>query len=212
MRILILTDSVALPREKPEKCQFKDTYPILLQEKHTVHQVSIGGATSTDLLDQIHYHLSFKPDLLILQFGIVDCVPRFVSKKELYVLRRIPFIGKFTLKLLNRQWIRKKRKITYVSPAKFRYNLIQLYEISQDSHFEIYFIAIIPGTKDYENNVPGVIKRIQQYNQIANDIFGRNFINLNNFPHSGIMSDNHHINSIGHKFIKNNIDSKLQSK
>lgn len=40
-KILIITDSLALPREKPEICAFEDTWPELLKKnkKFQIHQV-----------------------------------------------------------------------------------------------------------------------------------------------------------------------------
>ena len=87
-KILLLSDSIALPRVRPEKVTFEETYPNLLRQKgFKIHQVSIGGATSTTLLSQLHYHIHFSPDIVILQVGIVDCAPRFANKYEIFIIR-----------------------------------------------------------------------------------------------------------------------------
>ncbi|MCE9540508.1 MAG: SGNH/GDSL hydrolase family protein, partial [Bacteroidetes bacterium] len=124
MKILIMSDSLALAREKPEKVFYEETWPAFLKRKgHDVLPICIGGATSDDLLRQVAYHKPFLPDIVIIQVGIVDCAPRHFTQLEILLLRKIPFFGRVALKFFNKPFVRKIRKISYVSPNKFRQNI-----------------------------------------------------------------------------------------
>lgn len=202
-KLLLITDSLALPRNSPEKCHLENTWPQLLQQtgNFQIHQVSIGGATSTDLLKQLNYHLAFEPDIVVLQFGVVDCAPRFVSRFELEVLKRVPG-GNRLLKFLNKPGIKKLRTITYTSASKFESNLLKIKKLLEGK--KIIAIGIVPSTTDYDKILPGVTKNISDYNRIMNVIFS-NFISLERMPKDGIMSDFHHLNAKGHQYIAANL-------
>jgi len=208
-RVLILSDSLGLPRDNPEFCSYEETWPVLLKEQgFLLHQVSIGGATSGELLAQTFYHKMFKPDITIVQVGIVDCAPRFVTKYELAILKKMSFVGKWLLTLMNKKSVRSLRNITYVSPSRFAYNIA---EISKRlDHSEIYFLSILPASADYERVLTGVTSNISKYNLILKKACGEQYIDLSSIPLNGVMSDGHHLNAIGHAFITNEIITKLK--
>ena len=54
MKVLILTDSLSLPRTKPEQVDYYQTWPRLLEKKMPGEYVSIGigGGTSTEIVNQ----------------------------------------------------------------------------------------------------------------------------------------------------------------
>ncbi len=67
-KILVITDSLGLPRKDPEECLYENTWPILLKKNgFIIHQVSIGGATIDQLYRQVAYHKLFNPDIVIIQ-------------------------------------------------------------------------------------------------------------------------------------------------
>lgn len=206
MKILILSDSLALPRILPEKCIYEETYPALLKKEHEVHQVSIGSATSAVLLKQVHYHSSFNPDVVILQVGIVDCVPRFMSLKELNATYALGNLGKSIRYLFNKKWIRKVRKISYIDIIEFEQNVR---EIQFSFNCPVLSIGIIPSSQEYENVLPGVTERINMYNEILEKNYAY-FINTSGLNDSGgIMSDHHHLNGKGHSLIFDKIKHLL---
>ena len=89
-RILILSDSLALPRNKPETTVVEDTYPYLLKNHFEVYQCSIGGGMVEDLLKQSFYFSQFQPDIVILLSGIVDCAPIAYSFREESLFKNTP--------------------------------------------------------------------------------------------------------------------------
>lgn len=199
--ILVLGDSLALPRLTPDFCPYDSTWPELLRKDgHRVIQVSIGGATSHDLNAQAgtYYKLETMPiDLVIIQSGIVDCAPRFAHKFELKIYQSIPLIGKGIISMLNRNWVRKLRNITYMKPKKYRQNIQKM--IRQYHPKPVFLLGILPALSGYEKQLPGISKNTAIYNAILKS--NPNFIDLQGMPENGIMSDFHHLNAVGHAFI-----------
>lgn len=209
-KILVLTDSLGLPRDVPEFCSYESTWPVYLKSKPKaeVHQVSIGGGTSADILRQLSYHQLYNPDIVIIQVGIVDCAPRFMTKFELTVVRKIPLLGTYLIKVMNRKLVRKIRNITYVKPAIFKENLEKIKNFLPKSKFII--IGIIPANNDYEKILPGIGLKIDQYNEILSHI-GGDFITLKDLPADSIMSDHIHLKEKGHKYIFDILKEKINA-
>lgn len=207
LKILVLSDSLALPRHKPETCIFDNTWPQLLKNSgFTLHQVSLGGGTIIDIFKQSKYHKSFNPDIVIVQAGIVDCAPRFISRDEKYFLTKIPRYGKKVINFLNKPWLRKIRSLTYVKQKeynKYLKRIVKLYGNAQ----QIYFCEIVGG-EGYENVLPGIRRNIRKYNSILSSIEGTKMIN---FEQDDItMSDFHHLNRNGHRDLFNQIRTQIE--
>lgn len=209
MKILILSDSLGLPRNAPEFCSFEDTWPVLLRNSgRNIHQVSIGAATSQVLLKQIPYQKAFKPNLVILQVGIVDCAPRFMSKKELDFTGALGVCGRGLRFLFNRKWIKKLRNISYINEVDFKSNISK---IQSDFDCPIIALAILPANSEYENILPGVTNKINLYNAILEKNV-KYFLNLNEIlACNGIMTDYHHLNKNGHHYLLKKIDEFIQN-
>ena len=208
VNILILSDSVALPRQEPEHTNYTDTWPNLLKENgYTVFQCSIGGATLPDIRKQCFYYnpSCYKIDAVILQCGIVDCAPRFLRKYELAFFQRLPKIGPKIIQLLNKNWIRKLRGITYTSKLRFEKNIKSICNYFINNN--IYFISIVPPNENYEVILNGITKNIKAYNDI---LFNHtNVIDINGIETFGVMPDHHHLNKEGHQFVCDKIIKQL---
>ena len=144
MRIIILTDSLSLPRKyKTGEVLWEEIYANLLRRDFPdiefVH-LGMGGVTITDLLSQMNYYKNLKPDLIILQSGIVDCAPRAFGRIELELIKRLHVyrIVKYSFKFL-----RKYRGVTYTKIKIFREALKKFKELFQDTEF--WAIGIVPG-------------------------------------------------------------------
>lgn len=208
-KILILSDSVALPRNEPEVCVYEDTWPYLLrQNEYVIHQVSIGGATSADLLSQINYHIPFNPDIIILHVGVVDCAPRFMTKIELGIMKRIPIVGKKMIGLMNNNRVRQARKITYVPISQFNKNIRAILSYFKDKL--VFVVGIVPAPAPYERLLPGITENINNYNDVLRTY--PNFVSLDHMDRDALMSDYHHVNALGHKYIFETLSQELNGK
>lgn len=210
MKVLFLTDSLALPRDKPEKVDFGNTYIELFKRANTnieVQQLSIGGATLNELVKAAKYYKSFNPDVVVLQSGIVDCAPRALRKSEQKFLKRLPFIGKNLLKWIASYstTLRKLRKINYTKINHFQTFMGRLKEVFSES--KIIAVAIMPACEEYEKLVPGITENIVSYNQVlkqCHEIIGVNA------TLDMLMSDFHHLNEKGHQYIFNELQEALE--
>lgn len=209
MKIQIFSDSLALPREVPQKVYYEETYPAKLSKDYTVAQYSKGAGTIKELLDQTFYYKMFCPDIVILQSGIVDCAPRpFTQFEEHFFTLNLFTKGcKAILKRLTKSWLRTLRKVAWTKPKKFRFFCEQFIKTYPDT--PIFAIGILPPRPEYENLAKGISKRIREYNKILLDVFGENFIDMSDMPDEGIMSDHHHMTVIGHQFVYDRIVERI---
>lgn len=209
MKIQIFSDSLALPREVPEKVYYEETYPAKLQQEHIVVQFSKGAGTIDELYEQTFYLKMFSPDVVIIQSGIVDCGPRPFTKFEEQFFKLNFFTKgiKAILKRLTKSWLRNLRKVAWTSPKKYKFYCMRFLETYPNT--PVFAIGILPPRKEYEKQLKGITKRIQQYNEILKEVFGNNFIDTSDMPDAGIMSDHHHMTIIGHQFIYDKIIQRL---
>ena len=202
-KVLILTDSVALPR-KP--MNWEDTYCFKLKAKFKeieFIQVSIGGASIIDLRNQLNYYYFLELDTVILQCGIVDAAPRAFSRTELEIIKKL-HIYRFTKKLVKP--FRKYRAIHYAKPNLFRKLLKEMVNKLDARRF--YSIGIIPASQEYENKLPNIKKYIDIYNEILKS--ESSYIDIKNIPKQAILSDHHHINELGHNYIFENLENIIK--
>jgi lysophospholipase L1-like esterase len=210
-KVLILADSLSLPRLNPEVCEYEHTWPYLLKKEYQVHQVSIGGGTISDLVRQIEYHKLFRPDVIILQCGIVDCAPRALGIFELEMIKKIWGVRAMLLPFIKRNSsaIRKYRNKTYTSPSVF---LRSLKEIKAAVPTAIFFgIGILPTSSEYERKVPGITQRVDQFNAILANFLKDYFISVSAIDRELIMTDYIHLNARGQKFIYEKLITHITS-
>ena len=209
-KVVLVTDSLSLPRAIPEQCMYEQTYPHLLRkffhkEVEFIH-IGRGGYTIKQLwYQEITYWKNATVDLVFLQSGIVDCAPRTLKKLELSILLRIPFLLKIIQK--NAALIRKIRKLRYLSVEEYRKILELFKEFYGD---RLYFIEIIKPSLKYEKDVPGIIESVTQYNAVAKNI-GLHVLSTDEFSENDMMSDFHHLNSSGHYKIFENIKLAIEA-
>lgn len=209
MKIQIFSDSLALPRLIPEKVYYEETWPAKLAQDHTVAQYSKGGGIIKEMFDQVFYYRMFCPDLVILQMGIVDCSPRpfTLFEEQFFKLNFFTKGCKAILKRLTKPWLRTVRKVAWTKPKDFRYYCEQFKIAYPDA--TVLALAILPSCEEYEKLAKGITKRISQYNAILKDVFDDNFIDTSAIPREGIMPDHHHLTAIGHQFIYELIQDRL---
>lgn len=113
-RILIIGDSICLSRTKPEKVELFDTWPNILNKKNEFEliQLAIGGGTIGTLSEQAYYYEAYYPDVVIIQSGIVDCVPRALSWLEKEVINSNRFLSFLSNRFIPINFLRKYRKLT----------------------------------------------------------------------------------------------------
>lgn len=209
MKIQIFSDSLALPRLKPTKVYYEETWPAKLAADHTIAQYSKGGGIIKDMLDQVFYYQMFCPDIVILQMGIVDCAPRpfTLFEEQFFKLNFFTKGFKAILKRLTKPWLKNVRKVAWTKPKDFRLYCEQFKIVYPN--IPVFALAILPACEEFEKLSKGITKRIAQYNAILKDVFGDYYIDTSTIPHEGIMSDFHHLTTVGHQYIYDLIQVRL---
>jgi acyl-CoA thioesterase I len=236
MRIVVLGDSMPMPRVEGIDCVWwEQTWPYLLQEhliSHGFNDEVINCSSRSRTVDSLcgedfNEHIIFKrPDVLILELGVVDCAPRIFSKKEKKILNSYPIPGRL------RDWIIKWRtahrkeiirrnplKKIYTPPNRF---VKYLYDFSGKlslvkNEARLIVLPIIADYASMEIKSPGYTKNAIMYNKILHDWshnIGATFIDEITFLHrngeeSIFGSDGYHLNITGHSIIAESIFNLL---
>ncbi|MCO4293117.1 hypothetical protein NF867_09595 [Solitalea sp. MAHUQ-68] len=210
MVIIIITDSLGLPRNNPEIVKLEETYIELLRTDYKcdkIVNISFGGATIEILSNQFFSYFScINPDLIIVQSGIVDCAPRALKQWENKVLQSSSILRSVYNSVIKKHTkkLRAKRNITYTSIHKFENICNKFYEAYKN---KVYWIGIAPASKEYEFNLPGIALNIRNYNNVLKNVFQNNFLDISNISMDCLMSDHHHINVSGHTYIYHKLKS-----
>jgi hypothetical protein len=206
-KIIILTDSIALPRKYNEGLvQYEDTYIFKLKESLTNYEIinlSIGGGSIKDITKQINYYKNLIPICVILHCGIVDAAPRAFGRIELEVIRKLRLL-RLTKPLVP--FLRKYRAHHYTNCKEFEKKIIKMKKEFKTPCF--FAIGILPSNSDYEKLLPGITKSINLYNQILSK--NTNFISVEDIAKNCILEDFHHINASGQLFLFKKILNKLK--
>ncbi len=213
MKILILTDSLSLPRVVgKDEVLYEQTYPYLLKQNRPEDEiiaVGIGGGTVYDINRQVDYYKVFRPDVVFIQVGIVDAAPRAFTRIELQVLQKLRLIGIF-MKFKNQ--IRTLRNKHYTERSMFEKYIkgIQQKIVKLNPNAQIYFIGILPTSEDYEKILPGITQNVNQYNEVLKA--NGTYIETTDIDTEiDILDDHHHLSSSGHQKIANKVSEVLKN-
>lgn len=231
-KVLIVADSNGMPRNE---ITYEDTwiyklimsFPGLLfidrckRASTVVRLVSEGGDVvnikqGADLLEY------YKPQIVILQLGIVDCAPRYVNKDNFFVkiLYQLPkklqsiifyFIKKYTI---------RNPKYAFVSLKAFKHILESYLTRAAETGSMVLAIEIAPVTEEFIRKSPHIRKSIDDYNNVFRELKSRfsNLFLVNPFGPDinieAIALDEFHVNSEGHTIVyeavKNELEKLLQ--
>ncbi len=220
-RILIVTDSLGAPRfVNDEKITYNDTWVykvISFYKKYNIEFISltINGLDSKKLLQLTKDKLLlYEADIVIFQFGIVDCAPRVLKDFEIKLLsvvkmsliaRRI--ISKYHAFLSNLRSIQK------VELIEFTKNISQIYTLFNEKNTKVVHIPIAPACQQYIKKSPNVDKNINVYNEMIQkytDLYlHTSYINCN--IETIFLKDLHHLNLSGHKILAKNVILSLKN-
>lgn len=218
MKVLILTDSVGLPRTFPvnEIIDLEETYPRILSkkfDKESFFQVSLAGELSEKIINHARaYLMHWQPDVIILGFGINDARPDslYISFQEYKIFKYLTKFKWFKLLLYKIDKILFKKKTSTTKLSKFIEKINQLKSTFNSSR--IMFIEISCAT-NYDAVRPGVIYWKNEFNKKLKTIFGSNFIKINDENNESLhLSDGLHYSKESHKLLAEKILNHLAKK
>ncbi|MFD0950031.1 hypothetical protein ACFQ0F_06455 [Paraperlucidibaca wandonensis] len=222
MNALFLTDSLGYPRVDNQGTSASEvwTYTVRDQAQKKSCKVSFFfdmkpfRDTRSLLVDVEKHCLSYSPDLIILQVGIVDCYPRALTKIELQVVSRLPIINQLSKAFVKKYYKKlvRKRNIAYVPLAEYKQNLIKLKEFFPKANWLV--IPIAPASQSYMDANPLISSRIEAYNAIQEVVFSdayKNDIYKNCDLEKVFLEDNHHLSKYGHKIVSSGVFRHLHN-
>lgn len=208
--ILVITDSLGFPRAEPELVPYEQSYIALLKGEFAqcdfIHQ-GYGGATIGDLYNRTAYfHHTVRPDLVIIQSGIVDCAPRALTLVEQQIVARLPLVSGMLVGLVKKysRQMRKARRLTYTPIAAFEACVKQFEAL----YAKVCWIGILPASSAYEAKLEGIGGNVARYNAVLQQ--GR-FVSTADFDSADVMTDHHHLSLAGHRKMADRLGALLRS-
>ena len=230
MKISILADSLALPREDVAKDRpFEVTYPYLLDQSFRrrfganaplVMERGMRRRTIEYVLDEWTEQVELKsPEVVIVHVGVVDCAPRvFLRREHAFVARiKLRFLRERILKFAHdhRRAIILKRPRVYVPLPRFEKHVIEVVQRAQrDKVRLLVFINIISPPDSVEERSPGFQSNVDRYNQVLAQQAKHPhvaLVDLNGLLHreggsAGLTVDGVHLTERGHMLIAQQLD------
>jgi lysophospholipase L1-like esterase len=234
MKIVIMADSLAMPRSGETNVAFEATYPYLLEQSLRKHpethdamiiERGMRRRTIEYVLDEWSELVELKtPDVAVIHVGIVDCAPRVFLRRERQFIERIRPI-KLRDSILNfvhkrRPEIVKFRKKVYVPAERFQTLITEVIRRARASSLKsLVFVNIITPPVDMEMRSPGFIANVDVYNDILKTSTngpGIQLIDLNRLikENGGVEKltvDGIHINNEGHALLAKELENHVIS-
>jgi len=213
MRILILGDSLSLPRPRNGQ-PLPTTWPILLKEQ--IPQVELWlrahtRFTITDVLRELGFFTDSLTefDALIVQSGIVDCAPRPYPQLVAKLLDAA--VGMPTFRKIERfthehlLWCYRR---AWVSPRAFACSIQNLVHIAHQHNpsLKVIFVPIAPPMRSIVRMLPGIDTAASRYNDILRTTAAKlSCVTIDPFscadPSSITIEDGHHLSCLGHRLV-----------
>lgn len=223
MKVLVLGDSLPAPRPR-RGLPLETTWPALLRE-HTpeldVWQRARPRACSIDVLAEFKLFTESldRFDTVIVQTGIVDCVPRpyprwFIKIFEIFAsFEQLRAFDRAAHQRFLWAWGRP-----WVPAAEYKANLAQLIReaTSANPNLKVVLIPIAPPTRRMLTEFRGIEVIVARYNQILRELaveHGDAVRTLDSFsgqdPLALTLDDGHHLTALGHELIAADIIGQL---
>ena len=216
-KVLVLTDSLGLPRMKPELINDEQCWTYRVADRYAAEfrfrVVSVPGMDTSQLMSLVDdYYQMIEADVVVVQVGIVDCYPRAIKKIELSLLLRMPgYFSRYIHRWVKRNYatLITKRGIRYVQPDDFKANLQRLRERFPRS--KIVVVPIAPPSAAYVLKNPCIETSVLEYNAMLAASFPDGFL-AECYPAKAcdiFLSDNHHLNALGNGYVFDAVSTAL---
>jgi lysophospholipase L1-like esterase len=233
MKVVILADSLALPRQEGEgNIPYEATYPYLLDESlhrqlggRAPHIIERGMRSRTieRVLDEWFELVELRgASVVVVHIGIVDCAPRvFMPRERAFVERLRP--ARLRVRFLDfvhrhRRRIVQKRRRVYVPVSKFKAMVEEVVRRACAGRVRsLVFVNIIEPPQEMEERSPGFRRNVEDYNRILSaqtDGQRVHLIDLNHLIHEHggpeeLTVDGIHINHTGHSMLAQELERHI---
>lgn len=219
-RILIITDSLGAPRfVNNERISYDNTWVykvISFFKKDNIEFIflTINGLDSERLLQLTKDKLLlYEADIVVFQFGIVDCAPRVLKDFEIKLLSILK-LSWITRRIISKYhaFLSNLRSIQQVGLENFTKNISQVYTLFNEKNTKVIHIPIAPACKQYIEKSPKVDKNINTYNTTIKKY--TDFYLFDSYKNCDLetifLKDLHHLNERGHNILASNVISSLK--
>jgi len=216
----VIGDSLPLPRGA--LLPAVSTWPYLLQERfqNEIYFVSecIGGGTTDALKTLVTRNAGYyRPQIAVVQLGVVDAAPRTLmphEKEELDRLLGIPEVMEEIFRA-HHDVISSARNITYVPLERFIDNCAAIFGALAQSRCAIVAIPIQPAYYRFAEAAPTFNdgNRVE-YNDVIRrtvEATGGSFLSEIALTESAFLLDGHHLNMIGHRAVFEAVAARLDA-
>ena len=226
MKILIIADSLALPRGNNQgNISYEETYPYLLlqslrQRLGPQADVLLKGKPYRTILDILPNWstevIQTEVDVVIIQVGVVDCAPRvLLARQHEFVIQLHPIWLRYKiLKFINRhrrEIITRFPNRVYVPLHDFKAEMEYIIQTFHRSRVKrLVFVNIVSPPESLDYRSPGFKNNVKAYNRcLAGQISGLDRVSLVDLDRMIIESggsekltvDGMHINFKGHQLL-----------
>lgn len=219
MKVLCVGDSLGLPRKG---VAYEDTWFYKLTQKYPqIHFISkFVRELTTDRFNPIgDFSDYYKPDVVITQFGVVDCAPRIINDrlnrwKLILSLSNSLRIEKFTWSIIKKFYHRNNPNTVYVSPNDFERNIINYFDTLQKKGVKLIIVIKIgmPGPSVRKKS-PCFAGNVHKYNAIYNKVAKQfhNMVLIDPLKDGDDVNyvDGYHTNERGFQLIQEQLDRIL---
>jgi acyl-CoA thioesterase I len=236
MKIAILADSLALPREDVGGQELLEvTYPFLLDQSlrkrfgaatPIIFERGMRRRTIEYVLDDWNEQVELKKtDMVIVHVGIVDCAPRVFLRREAAFVAKIKF-ARLRDRILkyahdHRRAIVQRRRKVYVPLWRFEKLVQQVVQRAEESKVtSLVFINIIRPPDSVEARSPGFQNNVIAYNRVLEEQTKHQhvtLIDLNRLIHTEggsekLTVEGIHLNERGHVLLAAELEKLILSR
>jgi|RhiMetdeSRZDD1v2_1073273.scaffolds.fasta_scaffold309969_2 acyl-CoA thioesterase I len=234
MKVVILADSLALPREEVggERC-FEATYPFVLHEllrrkfgasSPMVIERGMRLRTVEAVLTDWHEQVTLRnADVVVVHVGVVDCAPRiFLRRENAFISKRPSWIREPILKFVHdyRRQIIQKRPRVYVPLPRFQRHVEEVTQKARKSDLlSLVYVNIVEPPDSTEYRSPGFQQNVQRYNQVLLSQASQPRVTLIDFNRSisqqggsdKLTTDGVHLNESAHQILAQQLENHISS-
>lgn len=196
---------------------YEDTYPALLQKLLGSDSIVIPRNVRLNdtnvqcrmLVDDIGF---FKPDVVVMQLGIVDCAPRVFGRFENKIAMRINrFFPIVAITSKYRRTLTKLFPKVYVSKSRFRENLKKIFSFIEKQNIKVIVVGIADTSDVNKQKSYNYEQNIIDYNKILYEAAPDKNLFIDMYRHGNgiLIDDGIHLNEKGGKLLAEEIHEKL---
>ena len=210
--IIIIGDSLAAQR-KDDGYSLEERWPSILGNKLISSVLNLAKLYSTtNLLKKLKKEIILRnPSYVIIQLGIVDCVPRRFHRIETSILYKLPDKFRSFLIEIFKKIRAQKSSRAYVGTEKFKQNIKYF---CSDINCKFIFIKILSATPALllknSNADLSIIKYNKLIDEIISEIVNFTFVEIKSEMIKELtLEDGYHLNKLGLKYLAEILIKKL---